>query len=242
MRVQVLALVAAVAAGCVTPRSVGLGQTAQVMGAGGAAVGTSAALLVELNRASGGSGTNSTTVAFPSVEANGALGLTDSLDLNVHLSSAGLQPGVKIALLTGAFKVSVLPQVALLIVSANNSNTAGASSSQLNVGILAGLRFLVSHETGLFGGLAYDFQYGTISLAGVTGGGTSSSTSVMAHNLTFNVGYDLKFGRFHLQPELAFVVTPTYSAGSGASTSSAGPVFAFLPAVTLCVENSASSR
>jgi hypothetical protein len=221
--------------GCVYPRSMGMGQTARMLGAGGASADASAALLIDVGSTSG---QNSSTVEFPHIEGNGAIGLFDGFDLNVHLSPAGLQPGLKIALLKGPFTVSVLPQLGLLIVNTSSSSAASKGSSQLSVGVLAGVKVLASHEAGFFAAFGYDFQYGNFGTAAITGGTSSSTSSVIAHNLTFNVGYDVGFGKFHLRPELAFVATPALSVSSGGSPSSnGGPYFAFVPGVTLAVEN-----
>ena len=219
-------------AGCITPRSMGMGITPALLGPGGASASASGGVMIETLSASGAS---SLSVSFPSFEGNVGVGLIEMADLNVHLSSAGLQPGVKIGLLRGPVTVSVLPQVALLIVS-TNSRSGSTGSGGLSVGFLGGLKLLGSHESGFYGGFGYDFQFGSLG-SSISTGSSGSASTVVAHNLTLNVGFELVIGHLRLRPELAIAITPSVSSSSsvpGGSTSS-GPVFAFLPSLSAAV-------
>ena len=104
-----LCCVLALASGCIVPRSMTLGQLAAPVGRGATEVGVATGFIYASQtnpQFDGQDGigdpikTNDRTNGFtiPAFEANLNTGFNDHVAFNVHASSAGLQPGLKLTL------------------------------------------------------------------------------------------------------------------------------------------------
>lgn len=255
--------------GCIVPRSMVVGQMAAPIGRGAADVG----VFTGINYASqtnpafqGQDGTGNAitntqrTAGFtaPNFEANLQYGFNENVGLNVHASSAGIQPGVKITVnRSKVAHFAILPQVAVGYGSLAGANlVAGADGVQQETSpttgtsftFLGGLKLLVSHQSGFYAGVGYDFlfnrQYNkaTIGSAGsVTS--TENVTSTTGHQISAAVGFDIALGMVHLRPEVAFAVYPgigqTLTSRVGEMTNSVSATggfgFAVLPGFTISV-------
>jgi hypothetical protein len=223
---SVLIAVTWLVVGCAVPRSVIQGQTAAAIGAGGAEVGLASGIGI---RRLSGSNVDNTSVNFPVVEGNAQAGLTDMLSFNLHLSPAGLQPGVKVTLVDGPLALAVLPQVAGLLSTGNQSSSGGTTTTSTIYGIMGGARLLLSHTSGPYGGVGYDLQYVTSQ-----DNNGSSQGSATSHALTFALGFDLKAGGLRVRPELSVLYSPSNEfASSGGSARSNVPELQIIPNVTL---------
>lgn len=220
-----IAATLAAATGCITPRSVMLGQTANTVGAGNAEVALAmGGSFARMTPAGAGTSTNASSTLFtvPEFEGNVAFGLGEALDLNVHLSTAGIQPGVKLLLATGEWKLAILPEFAFLYAGSNS----GSNASSRN--IMLGLKGLASHTSGLYGGLGYDLR---LFERGATSGAGASET--MSHFANLAVGYELKMGTVSVRPELAVAFAPVFSLAENAE--GIGTELIVLPNVTIAV-------
>src|SRR6476619_3898865 len=102
LRSASLVLVISMSLGCLTvPRSAGFGQTAYNPSAGGGDVGVTAGAAYQLHSSKPEATTGTTTIStertllLPSFEGNALIGVTDAVGLDLHLSMAGIQPGLK---------------------------------------------------------------------------------------------------------------------------------------------------
>ncbi|GMU59831.1 MAG: hypothetical protein AMXMBFR34_15940 [Myxococcaceae bacterium] len=230
----VLALAAVSSVGCVVPHSMTLGQMAAPVGRGAMEVGvftgvqfggqsdppytttTPAGETVTNQKGTGG-------VALPGAEANLQYGFTDQVALNVHASPAGLQPGVKWTVnKSKVANFAILPEVAIGYGSYGSTvYAAGPTGVQMPVSptsnnafsFLGGLKLLVSHRSGFYAGVGYDFQMLRSRATSQIGtGGTTDNvetvTFTTGHQIAASVGMDIAFGMVHLRPEVAFCVTP----------------------------------
>jgi hypothetical protein len=187
-------------------------------------------------------------------------GITDGLGLNLHLSEAGLQPGVKIAMSHGTgFDVAVLPEVAVSysynsslesvsISSASSPAASNGTSTGSALGIMVGVKLLISSPSGLFGGIGYDYQRETSStsatMISALGGTTTITTSLTTevHNLSAGVGCAMAMGAVSLRPEVDILLSPnfgeTLSVTGGSSTAATGGTFwVIYPNVTVALRS-----
>jgi hypothetical protein len=226
--------VLALSAGCIVPRSMTLGQLAAPVGRGATDVGvyTGFVYASQTNPQFDGRNsindpikTNDRTNGFtiPAFEANLSTGFSDHVGLNVHASSAGLQPGLKLTLNRSKVAwVALMPEVAFGYASLGASTfTAGSDGvlvegsprSQTSFTFLAGLKLLFSHRSGFFAGVGYDFIFNrNYNAAIVGGGGVTDKTEIIysttGHQIAASIGIDITMGWLHLRPEVAFGVTP----------------------------------
>ncbi len=258
-------IVATAAAGCLTPRSLVLGQTAAPVGAGAVEAGLATGFAYQSQQAPGALTTDSTGTkdlfgqdlsrgfSLPAFEANLQVGVSDRVAVNLHASPAGLQPGAKITLNRGFGQVALLPEVGVGYGSSATSTfftgkdgrqTEANPTATTFFGFLAGLKLVASHRMGLYGGLGYDVQLTNSVTTGTTGtGGATSATLASAgtvqHNITGAIGFDWAFGQVHLRPELAAAVTPAIAVhtvtSAGTSDNSGGLGFLILPTLTVAV-------
>lgn len=169
--------------------------------------------------------TNERTAGFtiPAFEANINTGFNEHVALNVHASSAGLQPGLKLTLnKSKVAHVALMPQVAFGYASLGASTfVAGedgvlvetAPRSQTSFTFLGGLKFLFSHRSGFYAGVGYDFIFNrnyNAAIVGATGVTEKSEiiNTTTGHQIAASVGLDITLGMVHLRPEIAFAVTP----------------------------------
>lgn len=229
-----LAVTAGLSTGCLVPRSMTLGQMAAPVGRGAMEVGVFTGVQYATQTdppfttqdASGATLTNqkkSAAFALPGAEANLQYGFTDQVALNVHASPAGLQPGVKWTLnKSRVANVALLPAVAFGYGSVGSAlYTAGADgvqrenspTSNTSFTFLGGLKVLVSHRSGFYAGVGYDFTLNRSLSSYVIGTGNvqdkvDTLTITTGHQISAAVGLDIAFGMVHLRPEVAFAVTP----------------------------------
>lgn len=226
-----LCCVLALASGCIVPRSMTIGQLAAPVGRGATDVGvyTGFAYASQTNpqySVNDPIKTNEKTNAFsiPAFEANLNHGFSDHVAINVHGSSAGLQPGLKLTLNKSKVAwVALMPQVAFGYASLAGStfNTEGNSGvlaetaphSSTSFTFLAGLKFLFSHRSGFYAGVGYDFIFNRNYNAAIVGATnvtdkTETIISTTGHQISASVGLDITLGWLHLRPEIAFAVTP----------------------------------
>jgi hypothetical protein len=253
-------------AGCLTPRSVVLGQTAAPVGAGATEVGLSTGFAYQSQTAPSYWVKDSTgTVdlraeplargfSLPAFEANGQIGVSDLVAVNLHASPAGIQPGAKLTLINGFGQLALLPEIAIGYGSvANSIYQSGQDGIQKEVSptmtnslnFLGGLKVIASHRVGVYGALGYDFQYQNSVTESVIGLGSSASTtrtsaSTVQHNLTGAIGFDWAMGQVHLRPELAAAITVGIATSSVTGSSAAvenqgGLGFLIMPTLTLAV-------
>ncbi|MBI3185002.1 MAG: hypothetical protein HYZ28_22910 [Myxococcales bacterium] len=268
MRSFVLSALALAGAGCLTPRSAVLGQTASPIGLGASEVALSTGFAYQSQSAPPAQATDAQGRALPvqsvargfgipAFEANGQIGLADAWGLNLHASAAGLQPGAKWTLNKGPARLALMPQVGLGYSSSAASTFAtGADGRQTELSpqattslvFLAGLKVLASHRSGVYGGVGYDFQSLTsVSTQMVGQGGAAqkveSSTGWLQHNIALALGYEWKLEWVRLRPEVAAIFTPAISSHvrSGQSVVEAGGGHGFLlfPSLTFAIATQA---
>jgi len=237
-------------AACVFPRSAVLGMTAAPLGAGNAEVGVSPGVSIATdNQPPSTAGTSSTqtsvsSIGFPSAEGNAQIGLTDWLGLNFHLSSAGLQPGLKFNLLSGNFALALMPEggIGYAVGSTSSTVTTGAQSTTTNgngtnyLSAIVGAKLLFSHSIGVYGGAGFDYQ--------IINSGTNDPKGVSVSSTTYNepvvnlaLGWSFKAGAISIRPELAVIIAPanqvTSTQGTTSTTLSGGSSLMFYPNITL---------
>jgi len=242
---------AAVMSGCLIPRSAGFGQTGAALAPGAAEVGLSAGGIyhsfttLQSSAAGDSALTNTTAIGLPALEGNVQYGLTDRMGLNVHLGPAGLQPGLKLAVLRGPVAIALLPAVAIgyyttstrSIFESGGIRTEAITQMQNNLIALAGLKLIVSHSSGAYLGLGYDFQYMVMSSPSKSGSGLSTST-IRSHNLGIAGGGEFQIGLLRIRPEIAIQYSPSLvsTAPDGSSPGSSSSTLLYVyPNVTVAI-------
>ncbi len=220
--------------GCITQRSISFGQMAAPVGSSGGDVAVSTGIMYQEQRAPATNGTDSAGnptssqvvskgLAIPWFEANGQYGLSRQVALNVHASPAGVQPGIKWTLNRSAIAhIALLPEVGFgygqhnsstFIAGADGAQEENSPTSTTSLIFQAGLKILISHNSGFYGGLGYDFMY-TRSLEVDRPGPpntqieTRTLTASMQHQLAFAVGFSAKVGMLSIRPEIAVAIVP----------------------------------
>lgn len=262
-----LCCVLALASGCIVPRSMTIGQMAAPVGRGATEVGVYSGFIYASQTNPQFEGrdaindpikTNERTAGFtiPAFEANLNTGFNDHVALNVHASSAGLQPGLKLTLnKSKAAWVALMPQVAFGYASLGGATdtagvdgviVAGPPHTGTSFTFLAGLKFLFSHRSGFYAGVGYDFlfnrNYNSTTATNLTDK-SELVNSTTGHQISASVGIDIKLGWLHLRPEVAFAVTPgigqsiTRKTGTDELTVSAsgGGGWAIFPGFTMAI-------
>lgn len=267
----------AVLSGCVTPRSMTLGEMAAPMGKGGAEVGTFIGVpyAYQANPTTvtediAGNRFNNQVVgkalAVPGAEANLQYGFSDRFALNVHASSAGLQPGLKWTLnKSRIFHFTLQPAAAFgfgrydastLQAGQDGRYTEVNPTQNTTFTLMTGLKVLFSHRSGFYAGVGYDFllnrQYSAIP-ATTGSGAQETAATAFQHQIMAAVGLDIPIGQghIHLRPEIAFAAVPMYSIASTTTVSGANPVnvnstggyaFIVMPGFTLAIASPAPPR
>jgi len=251
-----LAVAMLLVSACFTPRSVGFGQGAASLAANTGEIAISTGLVFQTQTSPtdvGVGATASTTTSgytLPVFEGNLGYGFTDGIGLNIHVSPAGLQPGVKLHVLQGQLQMSVLPELAFgaggasstTSVTSNGTTLSQPGTTDASLGLLAGLKILVSHASGVFGGIGYDYQtFGMDTTTPARGSQPEEKqkSTVASHNLAMAVGYELATGWVMVRPELALLFAPsiTTSTTSGSTTKSTddGSAWVVFPNVTFAM-------
>jgi hypothetical protein len=235
MRTWLCCVMGLVASGCIVPRSMVMGQMAAPVGRGAMDVGVHTGVLYAAQRnpqftgqpTAGGEPqkTEERTSAFsiPAFEANLNYGFNEHVALNVHGSSAGFQPGLKLTVnRSKVAHFALMPQLAFGYASLGQSTFVGgqegvltetAPRSGTSFTFLGGLKAMFSHRSGFYAGVGYDFTFNRQFNAAIIGpqGVTQRSETVYsttAHQVSINVGLDIALGLVHLRPEVAFAVYP----------------------------------
>jgi hypothetical protein len=161
--------------------------------------------------------------SLPAFEVNLQHGFSEHVALNVHGSSAGIQPGVKITVnKSNVAHFAILPEVAfgygsvggsVFTAGADGVQVEGSPNSKTSFTFLGGLKLLFSHRSGFFAGVGYDFIFNRNYNASVLGGGNVTDkqeiiNSTTGHQVSASIGLDIKLGMLHVRPEIAFAVYP----------------------------------
>ena len=245
-------LVLVVVGGCIVPRSVGFGQTATGLAPGATEAGISpgagfvAANAVATPAAGGGTAVTTTReLAAPGFEGNFAIGLLEELGLNFHLSSAGLQPGLKISFPSDGVSVAVLPSVGVGYASqaASIQLTKGSLTSASDAGgtgflqAMAGAKLIVSVPAGFYAGVGYDFQ--RLSSEVLAAAPTGKGTVMTSHAFSAAAGWELGRGALRVRPEIAVMVVPFINrwtvVGAASTFSEGGTELVVFPNLTFAL-------
>ncbi|MBE2248711.1 MAG: hypothetical protein IAE78_04110 [Myxococcus sp.] len=253
--------------GCVTPRSMTLGMMAAPVGRGTevgvfSGVGYSAQtgpVVTTTNVAGEQSNQQTQNRAFsiPAFEANVQKGFNDHVALNFHVSPAGVQPGLKWTVnRSRVAHFAILPAIAFGYGSVATSDFVAqptGAQSEINprattsFTFLGGLKLLVSHQSGFYAGVGYDFVFNrsnSSSAPNANADRTDVITQTSTHQLMGAVGFSIALGQVSLRPEIAFAVNPALSqtissrvgaASTGDQTLSGGFSWAILPGFTIAV-------
>ena len=247
------------ASGCVTQRSLMLGQMASGVGKGGADVNVSTGVMYAAQTTppfdstdiGGNAMTNQGSgraLSVPWFEANANYGLTDRIGLNLHMSPAGIQPGGKFTLnRSRVANIALLPQIgfgygstgtATEVCCTNGAQMEVNPTSQTRFIFTLGLKVLISHQSGFYAGIGYDFYFTRGASNGTVGTGstvqqTQTITSSLEHLISAAVGISISVGMISIRPELDFAIIPaisttTQSGNSNSVGASGGFGFAFL--------------
>ncbi len=229
-----LCCVLALLSGCIVPRSMTLGQMAAPVGRGATEVGvfTGVQYASQTNPTFDGRDTNGDPLkttertngfSIPAFEANLQHGFSDSVSLNVHASSAGIQPGLKLNLnQSKTAHVALMPQVAFGYSSLGGSvftapldgvQVEGGQTTKTSFTFLGGLKFMFSHKSGFFAGVGYDFIFNRNYNSAIVGSSNVSDKQELiiqttSHQVSAALGMDIALGMVHLRPEIAFAVYP----------------------------------
>jgi len=242
MRSAGVVIVAMLGAGCVTQRSLTVGQMASAVGRGGGDVNVFTGAMYQSQTAPATTSkdiagndvsnqVNSKGLSIPWFEANANYGFGDHLALNVHLGPAGIQPGLKITLNKSPIaNIALLPQVGLGYASYSQSITVADQSGRgeetsptatTSFIFSVGLKLLISHQSGFYVGLGYDFMYTRNSQLSTTG---TNQTRVeyqtlltsLQHQISAGVGFSVKVGMLSIRPEIGFAIAPGISGSRAA--------------------------
>jgi hypothetical protein len=192
------------------PHSAAVGQTAAPVAMGGAEVGMSLGVAQSRMTVYEESGEfeppsedRTVQTQLPAVESNFLYGLREDLGLNLHASSAGIQPGLKLTLVRGPdVHLAILPAFGVGVFSMKDpDSTTGESFDSITW--MAGGRVLVSSVAGAYGAAGYDFQRTTLD----DPDNGEESGHFDFHRLTGAIGYDIGVGdgRLRIRPELAIL-------------------------------------
>lgn len=228
-----LLVVAAALTGCVTPRSMTIGQMAAPVGRGATEVSVFGGVMygnqsdpptkVATVDSTVDSQVQHRVLGAPLAEANIQHGFDEHFALNIHASSAGVEPGLKWTVNTSRFAhVALLPSIGVGYASyANSTFNSGNDGVQTEVApgsttaftFLAGLKILVSHRSGFFAGVGYDFLFNrSVSSVdrgtGASGDASRTTTQTLAHQASASVGFDIALGMVHIRPEVALAIYP----------------------------------
>ncbi len=235
MKVRTLLTLALTATpACMVPHSASFGQTGEMLAPGAFETAVtpglawrsetthmSAAVATPVGQPQAVISYSGTSAGFSlsQLEGNVAYGMSEAAAVNLHLSPAGLQPGVKLRLLNGPLRVALMPEVAFSRVNFASSGTttsdgverSSSGSEPLSVtSMQAGFKVLGRHESGFYGGLGYTFQTASFSPGNGLYWGSSSSAqySYSAHQIQAAAGFELVTGAVRVRPELAAIYSP----------------------------------
>lgn len=264
-----LCCLAALATGCLVPRSMVYGMSAAPVGRGATEVGVFTGVQYaaqtnppfETTDVGGDPVRNqlmATSFAIPAFEANIQHGFSDHVGLNVHLSPAGVQPGLKWTLnKSRVAHIALLPAIAFGYGSGYSEVQFSAVDGILrkrdprqttSFTFLGGLKVIASHKSGIYGGVGYDFIFNRSLERAILGTGNtqdevSTLTQSGTHQISAAIGFDIVLGLVHLKPEVAFAISPLIAsevtnrvpANETTASASGGFGWAIFPGFTLSV-------
>ena len=111
--------------------------------------------------------------------------------------------------------------------------------------LMAGLKFLVSHHSGFYAGVGYDFIYtrsATVSTAGTGSAAveTQSLDTTGQHQIAINIGFSFHVGWLRFRPEIAFAAQPSITTGHADKDNSYGAYggygFVIMPLLSVAAE------
>jgi hypothetical protein len=254
------------AVGCVTPRSMTLGMMAAPVGRGtevgvftgvGYASQTGPVITTMTNDGEVRTQTQNRALALPAFEANVQKGFNDRFALNVHASSAGIQPGLKWTVnRSRVAHFAILPAVAFgfgsngssqFVQQANGAQTEVNPASTTSFTFLGGLKLLFSHRSGFYAGAGYDLMFNRSNSGtqpNVNADRTETVTQTVGHQIMGALGFSIALGQASLRPEIAFAVYPGISqtissrvgsSSTGDQTLVGGFGWAILPGFSIAV-------
>lgn len=276
-RMRIWVCILAVASmGCLVPRSLVYGQMASPIGRGATEVGVFTGVQYaaqnnppyDTQDVDGNNVRNqlvATGFSMPAFEANLQYGFSDHVGLNVHLSPAGLQPGLKWTInKSKVAHVALLPAVAFGYGSAYSEVAFAGVDGVLkkrdprqttSFTFLSGLKLIASHRSGVYGGVGYDFIFNRSLERTIVGTGNvqdevSTLTQSGTHTITAAVGLDITLGLVHLKPEIAFAISPMIAntvtsrvpPNETTLSASGGFAWAIFPGFTLSVASPARPK
>lgn len=221
--------------GCVTPRSMSLGMMAAPIGSGtevgvftGFGYGSMTGPVVEntnpVTMEKSSTQTANRTFSIPAFEANITKGFTDHVGLNVHVSPAGIQPGLKWTVnRSRVAHFALLPAIALGYASVGSADyLAQSTGAQMELNprattsftFLGGLKLLFSHVSGFYAGAGYDLVFQRSNSSSAPSANTDRSdtiTETLTHQLMAAIGYSIGLGAVSVRPEVSFAVNPALS-------------------------------
>lgn len=257
MRLVPISITIAFACACLTPRSVMQQQLAAPIGKGAVEVGVGAGLGYEQqNTPTPGAATQYTgasSLILPGVEANAHFGVNDHVGVNLHFSTAGIQPGIKLTVnKSRVAHFALMPQLAIGYGRAGSSlyvtdgagvtrETAPVSTSMFS--FMIGLRIMVSHVSGFYAGVGYDLiATRTVRSAGAPGIPVYDATNTVQQSVMVNVGYSIAVSWLRIRPELAVSVQPWIWASNSQFGNSGGFGWAILPGFSLTAVTPAATK
>jgi hypothetical protein len=259
-------LTALAAVGCVTPRSMTLGMMAAPVGRGtevgvfsgvGYASQTGPVVTTMTNDGEVRTQTQNRAFGLPTFEANVQKGFNDRFALNVHASSAGLQPGLKWTVnRSRVAHFAILPAVAFgfgsngssdFVQQANGAQNEVNPASTTSFTFLGGLKLLFSHRSGFYAGVGYDLMFNRTNSGtqpNANADRTETVTQTLGHQVMGALGFSIALGQVSVRPEIAFAVYPGLSqtvssrvgaTSTGDQTRVGGFGWAILPGFSIAV-------
>jgi hypothetical protein len=268
LRFSLLALLS-LASACLTPRSIGFGYSAEPLGKSGAEVGVATGAMYQaetlaptnttdaMGRPTTQQASASGWVA-PHFEGNAQVGVSQSLAMNFHFSAAGVQPGLKWTVARSrAVAFCLIPQLGVGYFTQRSSTLVTGIDGRQNETVPGstqvllfqpGAKLLLSHRSGVYGGLSYDFVIARRTQSATIGSENNGTLQTVftssvsnGHQLGAALGITAEAGRVLLRPEIAVVVIPsfdtTYTQDTMSAASSGGFSFAIFPSLTIAVRN-----
>ncbi len=161
--------------------------------------------------------------ALPNFEANLQHGVGKQLALNIHASSAGLQPGLKWTLTNSKkFAFALLPALGMgygsvsgvtVVAGPDGRGVEQNPTTNTSFTFLTGLKAMFWHESGFYIGAGYDLMVNRSLNSVIVNSATSSDqtntlTTAVSQNIGGAVGFEFKLGQVRLRPEIAVLFTP----------------------------------
>ncbi|MBS2033017.1 MAG: hypothetical protein JST54_34410 [Deltaproteobacteria bacterium] len=235
-------------AGCtaVAPHNAMFGQLARPMDPGDAEVALSTGAELQLKPSEFPGTSGDVQVGLPVAAGRVAYGASKRVELELGASAAGLSPGVKIGGTSGRLSYAVLPEVGVGYFHQSSQINLPTNGSLVSVPgenliLTPGIKLLLSHDSGLYAGVSYDFLRHTVANSIPDAVTASSGTDTTAHELTAAVGFSTG-GRLIVRPELSVLFCPFQSttfAGSFGISPQSSSFWAVTTSVTFAIRSAA---